>query len=112
MLLFQFGTRLESLSRGYAPALGSDSGHFVGLPPIYNQFVERLLDETLGRHKLLCKKDSTFLVSRQDRLDNYHMADSIENHKTTVEWLWSLFNVMKCVAVTGAHKDDFNNLKL
>ena len=40
------------------------------------------------------------------------MMDSIENRKTTVEWLWSLFNVMKCVAVAEAHKDDFNNVKL
>ena len=82
------------------------------LPPIYNQFMERLLDESLGKHKLLRKKESTFLVARQDRLDNYHMMDSIENRKTTVEWLWSLFSVMKCVAVTEAHKDDFNNVKL
>ena len=40
------------------------------------------------------------------------MMDSIENRKTTVEWLWSLFNVMKCVAVAEAHKEDFNNVKL
>ena len=52
------------------------------------------------------------MVSRQDRLDKYHMMDSIENRKTTVEWLWSLFNVMKCVAVAEAHKDDFNNVRL
>ena len=92
--------------------LANTEGSYYMLPPIYNQFMEKLLDEPLGKHKLLRKKESTFLVSRQDRLDNDHMMDSIENRKTTVEWLWSLFNVMKCVAVAEAHKDDVNNVKL
>ena len=92
--------------------LANTEGSYYMLPPIYNQFMEKLLDESLNKHKLLRKKESTFLVSRQDRLDNYHMVDSIENRKTTVEWLWSLFNVMKCVAVVESHKEDFNNVRL
>ena len=38
------------------------------------------------------------------------MADSIENRKATVEWLWSLQRDEMCGA--KAHKDDLNNLKL
>ena len=29
-----------------------------------------------------------------------------------MEWLWSLFNSMKCVAVVGAHDENFKSLKL
>ena len=54
--------------------LTKTEGSYYGLPPIYNQFVERLLDETLGRDKFVRKKESTFLVSRRNRLDNYHMG--------------------------------------
>ena len=98
--------------RGNVTILTDTDGSYYGLPPIYRQFADRLLDETLESHKLLRKKESTFLVLQQDRLDNYHMADSIENRKVTVEWLWSLYNVMRCVVVSDARKDDFNNLKL
>ena len=63
--------------------LANPAGSYYMLPPIYNQFMEKLLDESLSKHKLLRKKESTFLVSRQDRLDNYHMMDSIENRKTS-----------------------------
>lgn len=77
--------------------LANTDGNHFGLSPIYNTFMSRLLDEAFGGFKLLCKKELTHLVVLQDRLDNYRMSDTLENRKITVEWMWSLFNAMKCV---------------